>query len=154
MKMSQEDDVTFYKLDVEKLTGQSDARANCAVFRGRVSFEDGTIATLVSCILAEGKQEEGEKNLIKDVFDLVVKKLESASGGSLDVLKVAGEASSEFVKGVSQDVSFCHALFYKNAAYIFKHGDRVKVWVYDPPKSTELNFNWGSGLQKGGQLYL
>ncbi|OGD97975.1 hypothetical protein A3A49_02045 [Candidatus Curtissbacteria bacterium RIFCSPLOWO2_01_FULL_38_11b] len=154
MKMSQEDDVTSYKLDVERLTGQSDARVNCAVFRSRVSFEDGTIATLVSCILAEGKQEEGEKNLIKDVFDLVVKKLESASGGSLDVLKVAGEASSEFVKGVSQDVSFCHALFYKNAAYIFKHGDRVKVWVYDPPKSTELNFNWGSGLQKGGQLYL
>jgi len=152
--MSQEDDVTSYKLDVERLTGQSDARVNCAVFRSRVSFEDGTIATLVSCILAEGKQEEGEKNLIKDVFDLVVKKLESASGGSLDVLKVAGEASSEFVKGVSQDVSFCHALFYKNAAYIFKHGDRVKVWVYDPPKSTELNFNWGSGLQKGGQLYL
>ena len=152
--MSQEDDVTSYKLDVERLTGQSDARVNCAVFRSRVSFEDGTIATLVSCILAEGKQEEGEKNLIKDVFDLVVKKLEGASGGSLDILKVAGEASSEFVKGADEDVSFCHALFYKNAAYIFKHGDRVKVWVYDPPKSTELNFNWGSGLQKGGQLYL
>ncbi len=154
MDKADDNDLTSFRLDIEKLTGQADEKASCGVFTGRVSFQDGTLATIVSCILVKGDKGDNKPNLIKDVFDLTNKKLEGASSGSLDALKVAGEAGSEFVAGVSEDISFCHVLFYKNVTYIFKYGDKVKVFAYEAPKSTELDFEYGSGLQKEGQLYL
>ena len=147
-------DSVYNRLDIQKLAGQADGKNSCQIFLGKVSFGDGTIATVVSCVLAGGGKENVDQSLIKDVFDLVVKKLEGASSGSLAALTLAGEASRQFVAKANFDVSFCHALFYKKASYIFRDGDRIKIWVFDPPKSKELKFNVGSGMQKAGQFYL
>lgn len=146
-------DSTYNRLDIQKLAGQADGKNSCQIFLGKVSFGDGSIATVVSCVLAEGK-ENADKSLIKDIFDLVIKKLEGASSGSLAALTLAGEASRQFVAKADFDVSFCHALFYKKASYIFRDGDKVKVWVFEGQKSKELKFNVGSGMQKAGQFYL
>src|SRR3989344_1149486 len=146
-------DSAYNRLDIQKLAGQADGKNSCQIFLGKVSFGDGSIATVVSCVLAEGR-ENIDQSLIKDLFDLVIKKLEGANSGSLAALTLAGEASREFVVKANFDVSFCHALFYKKASYIFRDGDKVKVWVFEGQKSKELKFNVGSGLQKAGQFYL
>lgn len=139
-----------FQLQIEKITGQADSKASTAVFSARVSFGDSSIGTLVSCILVKG-DKGGE---VKNIFDAAMRKLEVAESGSLDLLKRATEASTDYVNAGSIEASFVHCLFYKNASFIGKSGDRVKVWVYEPPKSIELAFSHGSGPLRSGQLYL
>lgn len=139
-----------YQLQVEKITGQANERATGSVFSSRVSFVDGSIGTLVSCVLVSG--ERG--NEVRNIFDAAIKKLEGADNGSLDVLKNATSASGNFVAANNIEASFIHVLFYKNAAYIGRFGEKVKIYIFEPPKSLELVFEHGSGPIKAGQLYL
>ena len=62
-------DSAYNRLDIQKLAGQADGKNSCQIFLGKVSFGDGSIATVVSCVLAEGR-ENNDQSLIKDLFDL------------------------------------------------------------------------------------
>ncbi|OGD83374.1 hypothetical protein A3G14_02920 [Candidatus Curtissbacteria bacterium RIFCSPLOWO2_12_FULL_38_9] len=141
-------------LQIEKITGQASERASCGVFSARVSFGDGTIGTLVSCILVKGAGSGDGATVVKDIFDLANKKLEGAQTGSLEALKQASESSREFTSSKNLDASFSLTLFYKNASYISRSGDKVKVWVFANSNSQELSFGHGSGHLKNGQIIL
>lgn len=140
-------------LQIEKITGTASGDAASSVFSSRVSFADGSVGTLVSCILVLGKSPD-VGGIIKDIFDVALRKFEQAESGSLETLKSAVKFSRDSVLQGELDVSFVHALFYKNAVYIGKSGERVKIFVYEPPKSVELTFEFGSGPVKADQLYL
>ena len=141
-------------LQIEKITGQANDAACCGVFSSRVSFGDGTIGTLVSCILVKGAGSSDGAKQVKEIFDLANKKLEGAQSGSLDILKRAGEISKEYTSSKNLDASFSLILFYKSASYIFRSGSKVKVWVYLGAGAQELSFENGSGHLKEGQIIL
>lgn len=141
-------------LQIEKLTGHADNNTASGVFSARVSFVDGSIGTLVSCILVKGNGEVGVSSLLREIFDIANKKLESAETGSLNVLRSCVAASVEFVSSKNLEASFCFTLFYKNASYIFRSGDKIKVWAYLNSTSQELTFEHGSGHLNLGQIIL
>src|SRR3989344_1658615 len=141
-------------LQIEKITGQANDVACCGVFSSRVSFGDGSIGTLVSCILVKGAGSSDGAKQVKEIFDLANKKLEGAQTGSLDALVKAGEISKEYNSSKNLDASFSLILFYKSASYIFRSGSKVKVWVYFGASAQELSFENGSGHLKEGQIIL
>ncbi len=141
-------------LQIEKITGQANDAACCGVFSSRVSFGDGTIGTLVSCILVKGAGSSDGAKQVKEIFDLANKKLEGAQSGSLDALVKAGEISKEYNSSKNLDASFSLILFYKSASYIFRSGSKVKVWVYLGAGAQELSFENGSGHLKESQIIL
>src|SRR3989338_7675575 len=141
-------------LQIEKITGQANDAACCGVFSSRVSFGDGTIGTLVSCILVKNAGSEGGAEQVKEIFDLANKKLEGAQTGSLDILVKAGEISKEYNSSKNLDASFSLILFYKSVSYIFRSGSKVKVWVYLRASAQELSFENGSGHLKEDQIIL
>jgi len=143
-----------FQVQVEKLTGQTSGDKSSSVFSGRVSFADGSVGTLVGCIYVKGGGEEGLAASVKDIFDIASKKLEGASSGSLESLKGAGEASKNLIESKKLDVSFALALFYKNASYVFKYGNNVRIWVYLEDHAQELKFEFGSGHLKQNQVIL
>ena len=141
-------------LQIEKITGQANDAACCGVFSSRVSFGDGSIGTLVSCILVKGAGSSDGAKQVKEIFDLANKKLEGAQSGSLDALVKAGEISKEYNSSKNLDASFSLILFYKSASYIFRSGSKVKVWVYLRASAQELSFENGSGHLKEDQIIL
>ena len=141
-------------LQIEKISGQSGGGRACEVFTSRISLVDGNLATIVSCILVKDAKSSDLQIFVRDIFEIFTKKIEGAQGGILDALRLAGDACREYIKTRNLDASFVHVLFYKNACYIARYGNEVKVWVYEPEKSEEITFEYGSGLPAFGQIYL
>jgi len=142
-------------LQIEKITGIGQKNAACGVFVGRITLGDGTLGTLVSCILAEGADNDAG-DLLRDIFELSTKKLENSQGGSLKAVKVAHDACRQYAQDNQKNlkVSFVLAFFYESACYIARHADKIKIFVFEPPKSIEIKFEEGSGPLKPGQIYL
>ena len=55
------------KVHIEKITGQPSDVANCGVLTKRVTLSDGSVGTLVSCILAKGEGTD-LPDVLRDVF--------------------------------------------------------------------------------------
>lgn len=141
-------------LQIEKISGQSGGGRACGVFTNRISLADGNLAMIVSCILVKDAKGSDLQIFVRDIFEIFTKKIEGAQPGILDALRLAGDACREYIKTRNLDASFVQVLFYKNACYIARYGNEVKVWVYEPEKSEEITFEYGSGLLKFGQIYL
>src|SRR3989344_2584134 len=111
-------------------------------------------------------QEIDAQILLKDIFELSTKKLEDAQGQILQSLESARDACREHIlerqtsePKASEDlqkpqVSFVLLFFYKEACYIARHDQNIKIFVFEPPKSLELTFENGSGPINPGQIYL
>lgn len=139
---------------VEKIAGAPRGNYYCAVFNKKVNLVSGDLGTLAGCILARGDDGEAIAAASRDVFDLFPKKLEISEEGILEILESAREAASKYLAGQDYQISFVFAFFFKDACYIVRFGDLVKVSVFDPPKSSEITFEAGSGPVAGGQLHL
>lgn len=143
-----------FPLQIEKIIGLSGENKACGVFSKRITFEDETVGTIVSCILArDGKKEDIQTNL-NDIFEVVTRKLEVTVSGVLEALRLAGEAYNDYISRYGLTINYAHAVFYKEACYLAKKGDEVKISVFAPPKSSEINFEFGSGPVRAGQIYL
>lgn len=136
-------------VSVEKVTGKPKSEVASRVFVKRVTLADATVGTLVSCLLARG-EGAGRADVLSAIFEIAEKKLEGAEEGILAAL----EATVLPTKNSSLEISLVHAFFYEDVCYIVKIGNEIKVLVFDPPKSTEIKFESGSGPISGGQLYL
>lgn len=151
-------------LAIEKIAGTPDAQCSCAVFNRRaylspaqnrkVNLPMGDFGTLVGCILVRGENVEEMTAVTRDVFELFPKKLEISEEGVLETLQSAKSAAGQYLAGRQVDISFAFAFFFADVCYIVRSGKSVKVLVFDPPKSTELSFEEGSGPVRAGQLYL
>lgn len=139
---------------IEKIAGTPTANYSCAVFNKKVNLPSGDLGTLAGCILAQGDDSEAIAIASRDVFDLFPKKLEISEEGILETLESAKEAAIKYLAGQDYQISFVFAFFFKEACFIVRLGDLVKVLVFDPPKSDEITFEGGSGPARVGQLYL
>ncbi|MEK7581663.1 MAG: hypothetical protein AAB512_05265 [Patescibacteria group bacterium] len=145
-------DKTSLKIKVEKITGLANDKFSTAVFTKRVTL-DGTVGTFVSLIFT--KQGEGTRqNLGSDIFEVTAKKLEEDEGGVLEKLKKGRERALNLTSDAGVEISFANCLFYKNACYIVRFGDKVKIWVFRAPDGREIKFEDGSGHVVPGQLFL
>ena len=155
-----------FSLKIEKITGQASSNTACGVFSKKITLSSGELGTLVACVLIKNGQEIDAQILLKDIFELSTKKLEDAQGQILQSLESARDACREHIlerqtsePKASEDlqkpqVSFVLLFFYKEACYIARHDQNIKIFVFEPPKSLELTFESGSGPIKSGQIYL
>ena len=141
-------------VQIEKINGFADDKAACGVFTKRITFEGGVVGTFVSTILVHGNEGEDNQTYLRDIFGISTGKLEESRGGLLEVLKDSGEACRLYIEQRSLDVSFVNALVYKNAFYVDRYKDRVRVWAFSSGKSMEVGFNLGSGPILPGQIFL
>lgn len=141
-------------IQIEKINGLADEKAACGIFTKRITFEGGVVGTIVSTILVHGGEGEDSQTYLRDIFEISTQKLEEGNGKPLEVLKEAGEACRFYIEQRNLNVSFVNALVYKNAFYVGRYKDGVRVWVFAQNKSLELTFDYGSGLLKPSQIYL
>ncbi|MDO8487129.1 MAG: hypothetical protein Q7S45_02475 [Candidatus Curtissbacteria bacterium] len=142
-----------FNLLVEKIAGTPSGNYSASVFNQKATLASGDLGTLVGCILASGEQEAIQV-ASRDVFEFFPKKLEISEEGILETLGSAREAAIKYLEGQDYEISFVFAFFCKNACFIVRLGEGVKVLVFDPPKSDEITFDSGSGPMHFGQLYL
>ena len=143
-----------HRLEIEKITGMADSAHISAVFSRRVTLADGGVGTMISCILLSGSSDSEAQAIVSNLFELAANKLEGSGDSILAVLEGAGDACREYVSGKKLALSFGHVFFYKDVCYIVKHGEGVKLWVFEPPKSVEITFESGSGPVAPGQIYV
>ncbi|OGE04414.1 hypothetical protein A3F45_00750 [Candidatus Curtissbacteria bacterium RIFCSPHIGHO2_12_FULL_41_17] len=143
-------------LKIEKIAGLSGDSTACGVFSKRITLVDGTIGIIASCVLIKNGKEDDLATLLKDIFELSTKKLESAGlgDGILDAVGLFGDATRDYLQSKHLEVSFAHTFFYKNVAYIAKFGNAVRIFVFAPPREAEIKFESGSGPVKEGQIFL
>lgn len=143
-------------LKIEKIAGLSGDATACGVFSKRITLVDGTIGIIASCVLIKNGKDDDLTTLLKDIFELSTKKLESAGqgGGILDAVGLCGDATRDYLQSKHLEVSFAHTFFYKNVAYIAKFGNAVRIFVFAPPGEAEIKFERGSGPVKEGQIFL
>lgn len=134
-----------------KITGRPTEASGCGVFTKRITLADLGVGTLVSCILVRGEGKDlGE--VMRGIFEIAEKKLEGGEGGLLAILEGTLAPAKNYATGV--DVDLVHVFFYEEVCYIVRLGQAVCVFLFEPPKSAELNFESGSGPTRAGQLYL
>jgi len=141
-------------LQIEKITGLADEKSACSVFTKRITLADNTVGTFVSCVLISVNDGQDIQTLLKDIFEISSKKIEAIEAGLLEAIKSAGDACYDYVQGKEVEISFVHAFFYKEACYLDRRESKVKIFLYEFPKSEEVTFEYGSGLVKPGQIYL
>ncbi|MBI2598861.1 hypothetical protein HYW40_01435 [Candidatus Curtissbacteria bacterium] len=141
-------------LTIEKIAGAGDENFSCSVFNKKVTLSGGDSGTLVGCLTVEGSGDEERQTATRDIFELFLKKLETGEEGALELLESGQKATDAYLEGQSLEASFVFAFFFKDVCYIVRRGDLVKILVFDPPKSSEITFESGSGPARGGQLYL
>ncbi|HSX18938.1 MAG TPA: hypothetical protein VLE91_02255 [Candidatus Saccharimonadales bacterium] len=137
-------------VSVEKISGRPSESVVCTILKKTVNVADSGSGTLVSCILAAGEGVAPE--IISDIFEIAQKKLEGGDDGVLSSLKSALEASRNY--NTNLVISFIHCFFFDDVCYIVRFGERVKLFVFAPPKSLEITFESGSGPAEAGQMYL
>ncbi len=139
---------------IEKIHGQADSNAACGIFTKRITFEGGVVGTIVSTILVLGSEGDDNQTYLRDIFELSAEKLENGDGKPLEVLKEAGEACRSYIEQRNLNVSFVNALVYKNAFYFGRYKEDVRIWVFAGKNSSELKFEYGSGLLNPTQIFL
>jgi len=143
-----------FSLKIEKIAGVASEHSACGVFNKKVTLADGTLGTVVSCILVKCEEEEDAQVVLRDIFELITTKLEGAEGSILAAVCKVSEAMQELVLGRKLEVSFIDTFFYENVCYIAKFGDGVRILVFEPPRFSEIKFEAGSGPIAAGQIYL
>ena len=141
-------------LQIEKITGTGSKNAASGIFTSRISLAAGDLASLVSCILVKDSAGQDAQVTARDIFEIATKKLEGAQDGVLDCLLVAKDGAVDYLKARGAVASFVHIIFFRQAAYIVKEGDEVRIFVFRGGKSHEITFGHGSGPVDLGQLYL
>ena len=153
-------------LKIEKITGQASSDTACGGFSKKITLPNGELGTLVACVLIKNGQDVDIQIILKDIFELSTKKLEDAKDRILESLESARDACRNQIlerqnseSKTNEDlqkpqVSFALLFFYKEACYIARHDQNIKIFVFEPPKSLELTFENGSGPINPGQIYL
>ena len=144
------------KLDIQKVSGAPKSDCVCQVFTSRLILADSQVATLVSVFLVKTENVKDLPKLISEVFELSIQKIEEGAitEGMLVILSNAALKVVQFLEQEKVKASFAHALFYKDAVYIARHGEGVKLLVFEPESSQEIKFQKGSGRVKNNQLFL
>src|SRR3990167_1225405 len=144
------------KLDIQKVSGAPKPDCVCQVFTHRLTLADSQVATLVSVFFVKTENHEDLPKLLAEVFELSIQKIEEGNidEGVFSILSNAALKAAQFLKQEKVETSFLHTLFYKDAIYIARHGERVKLLVFEPAGSQEIKFQEGSGRVKDSQLFL
>src|SRR3989344_6002249 len=144
------------KLDIQKVSGAPRPECVCQVFVNRLILADSQVATLVSVFLVKTDDHQDLQKLLSEVFELSIQKIEEGNldEGMLAILSNASLKVTQFLKQENVKASFAHTLFYKDAVYIARHGEGVKLLVFEPESSQEIKFQEGSGRVKESQLFL
>lgn len=142
------------KFQIEKIIGISDEDASCGVFTKKVTLFDKSVANVISviCIYKMLPKDAGEH--LRQIFELTCERLEESEGSVLEILKNAREKSESYVQSLNIEVSFVNVAFYKNACYLVRLGDKVKVEVFEADKSHQLKIQDGSGPVRNKQIYI
>ena len=143
-----------FSLQIEKLNGLSSKSSAASIFSRRITFGEENLGTVVSLVSVRDCEEEDAQVLITDIFEIAGRKLEGTSEGLLAALTAASDASIDYIKARSCDVSFGHLVFYKNVVYVAKSDEGIKVFVCKLPKISQISFGSGSGPLSEGQIYL
>lgn len=144
------------KLDIQKVSGAPRPDCVCQVFTHRLILADSQVATLVSVFFVKTENHKDLQKLLSEVFELSIQKIEEGNmnEGVLAILSNAALKITQFLEQENVKASFAHTLFYKDAAYIARHGESVKLLVFEPESSKEIKFQEGSGRVKDSQLFL
>src|SRR3990167_233963 len=144
------------KLNIQKVSGAPSASCVCQVFTHRLILADSQVATLVSVFFVKTDNHQDLPKLISEVFELSIQKIEDGAitEGMLAILSNAALKVVQFLEQEKVKASFAHTLFYKDAVYIARHGEGVKLLVFEPESSQEIKFQKGSGRVKDMQLFL
>src|SRR3990167_3028974 len=145
-----------WKLDIQKVSGAPRPDCVCQVFVNRLILADSQVATLVSVFLVKTENRKDLQKLLSEVFELSIQKIEEGNldEGMLAILSNASLKVTQFLKQENVKASFAHTLFYKDAVYIARHGESVKLLVFEVESSQEIKFQEGSGRVKDSQLFL
>src|SRR3990167_5675536 len=144
------------KLNIQKVSGAPSASCVCQVFTHRLILADSQVATLVSVFLVKTENHQDLPKLLSEVFELSIQKIEEGAiaEGVLAILSNSALKVVQFLEQEKVKASFAHTLFYKYAVYIARHGEGVKLLVFEPESSQEIKFQKGSGRVKESQLFL
>src|SRR3990167_7793411 len=145
-----------WKLDIQKVSGAPRPDCVCQVFVNRLILADSQVATLVSVFLVKTENRKDLQKLLSEVFELSIQKIEEGNldEGMLAILSNASLKVTQFLKQENVKASFAHTLFYKDAVYIARHGESIKLLVFEVESSQEIKFQEGSGRVKESQLFL
>src|SRR3990167_700594 len=144
------------KLNIQKVSGAPSASCVCQVFTHRLILADSQVATLVSVFLVKTENHQDLPKLLSEVFELSIQKIEEGAIAE-GVLAILSNSASKVVQFLEQEkvkASFAHTLFYKDAVYIARHGESIKLLAFEPESSQEIKFQKGSGRVKDMQLFL
>ena len=144
------------KLDIQKVSGAPKPDCICQVFTHRLILADSQVATLVSVFFVKTENHQDLQKLLSEVFELSIQKIEEGAidEGLLVILSNAALKVTQFLEQEKVKTSFLATLFYKDAIYIARHGDGVKLMVFESESSQEIKFQEGSGRVKDSQLFL
>jgi len=141
-------------LHIEKIAGQGTGETFCATFTKRITLQDGSLGTIVSCFLVKSGEAQDLGVVVSDLFELTTKKLEEVNEGPYEAMSIVSDSCLDFAKEKAIEADFAHIFFFKSASYIVRIGDKIKISVFEPPKSLDITFESGSGVVKAGQIYL
>lgn len=146
---------------VQKISGSAGDNIASNVFVGKANiFGHDEIANVVFCISCEvnnpsaGEENQDLKKLVGGVYEYFLGKLEGSQDSTFDALKNASLATEDYCKTSDIAASFGVLLFAKNACYVFRTSDTVKVFVFQSGRQVELAIKEGSGQVKSGQIYI
>lgn len=139
---------------IEKIAGLASESTECGVVNKKIILQSGEIGNLVCCILVRGAEDSQSQIIIRDIFEIAERKLDGSDGPILDLLKSFLTNSRSYLDGQGAEVSFVSAFFYKEACYVVRLGEDVKLLVYSGSNKAEITFETGSGPVKAGQTYL
>src|SRR3990167_148597 len=144
------------KLEIQKVSGAPRPDCVCQVFVNRLILADSQVATLVSVFFVKTENRQDLQKLLSEVFELSVQKIEEGNldEGILAILSNAALKVTQFLEQEKVEASFAHALFYKEAVYIARHGESVRLLVFEVESSQEIKFQTASGRVKDSQLFL
>src|SRR3972149_12302877 len=125
------------KLDIQKVSGAPKPDCICQFFTHRLILADSQVATLVSVFFVRTENHQDLQKLLSEVFELSISKIEEGNmnEGALSILSNAALKVAQFLGQEKVEASFLHTLFYKDAVYIARHGNSVKLVVFEPKSS-------------------
>ena len=120
------------KLDIQKVSGAPKPDCICQVFTHRLILADSQVATLVSVFFVKTENHQDLQKLLSEVFELSIQKIEEGAidEGLLVILSNAVLKVTQFLEHEKVKTSFLATLFYKDAIYIARHADGVKLIVF------------------------
>lgn len=139
---------------IEKIAGLAREDTECGVINKKIVLGNDEIGTLVCCFLVSDAKEVQPQDIIRDIFEIFEQKLDGASDSVLEILKEATGKSERYLDGQGVEVSFLSLFFYRDVCYVARHGQKVKLVVFEGSKKAEIGFETGSGPVVGGQMYL